>query len=145
MSEINTVTATKGNKANGLSDEINGIFLAFVDAINKPISNLIVKISAGSKIHKLRTDNKGHLPIIGFDPNATEGIVSALLPTGVEEEILKFWLDTGVQSYLCKSPYLLLKSEAELHIGTATESSKPTLKQTGETEKKRSKDGAPVV
>ena len=67
------------------------------------------------------------------------------MPTGVEEEILKFRLDTGVQSYTCQSPYLLVKGQTDKHEGTATESAKRELKNLGDTAIERSKNGNPVI
>ena len=141
MSDISAGTATASKN----KQTTDGIFLAFVDAINKPISNLVVKVAVGGDTHELRTDQNGCLPIISFDPNAQEGTVSAVMPTGVEEEVFKFSPAIGVQCHTCKSPYLLLKAETELHVGKATESSKPSPKKPGETENKRDKEGAPVV
>lgn len=147
MSEKNSVTSSAAllKDASDLAEMLNGIFLAFVDAIGKPISNLIVKISAGGNTQELRTDQHGHLPVINFDSKVTGGVVTAIMPTGIEEEILKFRLSTGVESYTCQSPYLLLKGEAEIHAGKPSEKTKQTLKTPGETEKKRNKNGAPVV
>ena len=147
MSEKNSVTSSAAllKDASDLAEMLNGIFLAFVDAIGKPISNLIVKISAGGNTQELRTDQHGHLPVINFDSKVTGGVVTAIMPTGIEEEILKFRLSTGVESYTCQSPYLLLKGEADIHAGKPSEETKQTLKTPGETEKKRNKDGAPVV
>lgn len=147
MSDKNTgvAGAIKFKDANDMLETINGVFLAFVDAIGKPISDLIVKIVAGGKTHELRTDHRGHLPVISFDSKVSEGTVMALMPTGLEEEILKFRLDTGVQSFTCQSPYLLVKGQTDKHEGTATDAVKRELTNLGDTARERSKNGNPVI
>ena len=68
MSDKNTGVAGAINfkDTNDMLVTINGVFLAFVDAIGKPISDLIVKIVAGGETHELRTDHLGQLPVISF-------------------------------------------------------------------------------